>query len=305
MVDECADIIGMNLKAGINFIDTAPWYGHGVSERVVGQALKTFPRQAFYISTKVGRYEADTEHMFNFSKDKVVSSVKESLARLQVDYIDLIQVHDVEFAESLVQLAQHTIPALIQLKSQGLVRYIGITGYNLDTICRLVNFLPPGTISTVLSYCRATILDSSLLGRYQNFFKEKGIGLINASPIGMGLLSLVGPPNWHPATPLIKTSCLKAAKYCQERGMDISELALLWTIDQDVTTTLVSTADRGLAAKNVELSTQRLTSEQRKIVDELEDKFFKFLPARNWENLEVSKYWSKMNAGEFKQISDI
>ena len=122
------------VKAGINYIDTAPWYGQGRSEEVLGRALREVPRQAYYLATKVGRYELEVGGMFDFSRERVTRSVTESLERLGLDYIDLIQVHDVEFCQSLEQIVNFTIPALVKLKEEGKVRYIGLTGYSLDTM---------------------------------------------------------------------------------------------------------------------------------------------------------------------------
>ena len=113
------------------------------------------------------------------------------------------QIHDVEFCASLEQIVKFTIPTLLQLKAEGKVRYIGLTGYSLDTMKRLVCLLPPDTIDTILTYCRCTLVDQSLLEVLQ-FFKDRNIGVINASPVSMGLLSSRGPPAWHPATENIK-----------------------------------------------------------------------------------------------------
>lgn len=80
------------LKAGINYIDTAPYYGQGRSEEVLGMALKDVPRSAYYLATKVGRYNATFEGMFDFSAKKTRESVEKSLKLLGLDYVDIIQV---------------------------------------------------------------------------------------------------------------------------------------------------------------------------------------------------------------------
>ena len=122
------------------------------------------------------------------------------MANLEYD-----QIHDVEFCESLEQIVKFTIPALLSLKAEGKVRYIGLTGYSLDTLERLVSLLPPGTVDTILTYCRCTLVDQSLLSKHLEFFTSRGVGVINASPVSMGLLSSRGPPVWHPATQNIKS----------------------------------------------------------------------------------------------------
>ncbi len=80
------------LAAGVNYIDTAPWYGQGLSESVLGDALANVPRGSYFIGTKVGRYDKEVLGMFDFSKERVQQSVTESLARLKLEYVDIIQV---------------------------------------------------------------------------------------------------------------------------------------------------------------------------------------------------------------------
>ena len=86
------------LDAGINFIDVSPYYGLTVAETVLGKALKTISRDKYYLATKVGRYGEKIED-FDYSAARVTSSVDESLARLNVDYVDIIQCHDIEFVD--------------------------------------------------------------------------------------------------------------------------------------------------------------------------------------------------------------
>jgi len=304
--DESIKLVENVVKEGINYIDTAPWYGQGRSEQVLGKAFKKIPRKSYYIATKVGRYELEVGKMFDFSRSRIIKSVDESLERLGLDYIDLIQVHDVEFCESLEQIVKHTVPALLELKAAGKVRYIGLTGYSLDTLTRLVNLLPANTIDAILTYCRCTLIDQALLGTAKNFFTQKGIGIINASPVSMGLLSNRGPPSWHPATASIKAVCAKAAEFSQSHGHDITELAILWTLAlEEVPTTLISTASSTNMNKNIQLARQRITEEQKKAVEELIEKFFKFLSQNNWENIEVTSYWKQMQDASLHQNMDL
>ena len=85
------------------------------------------------------------------------------------------------------------------------------------------------------------------------YLKEHGIGLVNASPNGMGLLTHRGPPSWHPATPEIRSVCKDAAKYCDEKGVDISKLAMHFCIHThpEIATTLVATASLENLRKNI------------------------------------------------------
>jgi aryl-alcohol dehydrogenase-like predicted oxidoreductase len=223
--DEPAAIKGVHhgFECGINYIDTAPWYGQGVSESFLGKALRGVQRQKFFIGTKVGRYERDTPSMFDFSRKKALQSAEESLRRLGLEYVDVLQVHDVEFAPSIDLLVNETIPALKTLKDRGLCRFIGITGYSLPALKEIVQSSEVN-IDSVLSYCRLTLNDSSLL-EYLDFFDEKQVGVINASPVSMGLLTGSTQP-WHPASEEIKQACSKAVEYSRENGVDLSRIAL-------------------------------------------------------------------------------
>lgn len=107
-VSEAVRTVHEALDLGINFIDTSPYYGRTRAESVLGQALQGVERSRYLLATKVGRYDKDH---FDFSAARVTASVDESLLRLGVDYVDLIQCHDIEFG-SLDQLIHETLPAL-------------------------------------------------------------------------------------------------------------------------------------------------------------------------------------------------
>lgn len=183
------------LDSGLNYIDTAYWYGQGQSEVFLGKALKGIPREKFFIGTKVGRYERDYPRMFNFSPEMVTRSAYNSLKRLQLDHVDILQIHDVEFAPAIEMITDETLPALQCLKKQGLCRYIGITGYPLSALRTIVE-RSTVRIDCVLSYCRLTLNDSSLAHHF-DFFNSRKIGIINASPVGMGLLTSNGVQVLH------------------------------------------------------------------------------------------------------------
>ncbi|KAF5287953.1 hypothetical protein FQA39_LY15591 [Lamprigera yunnana] len=212
-IQQCKETLHKAIKAGINFIDTAPWYGHGVSEEVLGKCLEGIPRRAYYIATKVGRYEADPKLMFNFSADKTRESIDTSLKRLGIDYIDLIQAHDIEFAKSLDIIIDETLPVLNESVKNGKAKYIGITGYPVSTLSKCLNNskIP---IDSVLSYSRLSLLNSTL-NEYLSDFRLKNLGIVNAAGHCMGLLTNTGPQPWHPAPQSIKDICKEARVYCQ------------------------------------------------------------------------------------------
>ncbi|MBQ4030049.1 MAG: aldo/keto reductase, partial [Prevotella sp.] len=212
------------VENGINFIDVSPYYGHLKAETVLGKALKDIPRDKYYLSTKVGRYGKDGVNTWDYSAKRATESVYESMERLHVDYIDLINVHDVEFAD-LQQVVDETLPALVELRKKGIVRHVGITDLQPENLHWVIEHSPKGTVESILNFCHYSLNDDMLLD-YLDFFEEKGIGVINASPFSMGLLSQRGTPDWHPAPAALKEACAKAAAYCQEKGYPIEKLAI-------------------------------------------------------------------------------
>jgi len=246
-IDEAEGIrtVHTAIDLGINFIDVSPYYGLTKAETVLGKALKEIPRDAYYLATKLGRY-SDAE--FDFSASRVGTSVDESLARLNIDHIDLIQCHDIEFG-SLDQIVNETIPAMRKLQEQGKVQFIGITGLPLK-IFRYV--LDRTEVDTILSYCHHTLNDISLKTLIP-YLKEKQVGIINASPLGLGLLTNRGAPAWHPASDEIKETCARASAHCRSKGVDIAQLAIQFALDNpDLSTTLVGTANPEHLRQNVE-----------------------------------------------------
>mgnify|MGYP001473398365 CR=1 FL=1 len=233
------------IDCGINLIDVSPYYGLTKAETVLGKALKDIPRDKYFLSTKAGRYGADT---FDFSRDRIVSSLDESLKRLNVNEVDILYLHDIEFVPADIIL-EDAIPALQRLKSSGKIRFAGICGLPLELF---ETFLPRVEVDSIISYCHYSLNDTSLLGLLP-LLEANGIGLVNASPLSMGLLGTRGAPDWHPASPEIKEACLKAARFCAEQGADIAKLAVQFsTANERIPTTLVSTANPANIRKNAE-----------------------------------------------------
>ncbi len=232
------------IDLGINFIDTAPYYGATLSETVLGKALKGIPRQKYYLATKVGRYGLSD---FDFSAERVVRSVDESLQRLKVAHIDLIQCHDIEFVP-IDQVVEETIPALQKLQRHGKVRKIGINGLPLKIYSKVLDRI---SVDTILSYCHYCLNDITLV-RLFPYLKSKGVGIINAAPLAMGLLSERGPQKWHLASPEIRAACARAVAHCSAKKASISKLALQFAIGhRDIATTLVGSPTPAEVKQNV------------------------------------------------------
>ena len=158
--------------------------------------MKTVRVEPYVLATKVGRYGQEE---FDFRANRVTASVEESLKRIGVEYVDLIQAHDIEFGD-LDQIIGETIPALRKVQKAGKARFVGVTGLPLKAIRRVVEAVP---VDAVLSYCRFALNDTALLD-LAPLLKSRGVGIINASPLGMGLLSSRGTPPWHPAPAELK-----------------------------------------------------------------------------------------------------
>jgi L-galactose dehydrogenase len=220
------------VDSGINFFDVSPYYGLSLAEQRLGHALRGV-RQKVILATKCGRYGAAD---FDFSAARVKSSIAESLRRLQTDYVDLLQAHDVEFGD-VDQLLNETIPALRDVQQSGKARYVGISGYPLQILMSVAKRAP---IDTILSYCRYNLLVTDLDDSLAPFAKQNGIGLINASPLHMGLLSGSPVPDWHPAPAIVRRAAAEVLAVCHEQNVDAAKVSISFAAANPcVSTTLV------------------------------------------------------------------
>ncbi|MBO7468008.1 MAG: aldo/keto reductase [Bacteroidaceae bacterium] len=266
---EAIDAVFTALDNGMNFIDVSPYYGYYRAETVLGKALRQLPRDKYYLSTKVGRYGKDGVNTWDYSARKAKESVYESMERLGVDYIDLINVHDIEFAD-LQQVAEETLPALVELRDKGIVKHVGITDLQLENLRWVVEHTPAGTVESVLNFCHYCLCDDKLKDFF-GFFEERGIGIINASPLSMGLLSSRGIPEWHPAPKQLVEACSKAAAYCEAKGYPIEKLAIQYSVENPhICTTLFSSANPKNVEKNARWAEEpmddTLVAEVREII---------------------------------------
>jgi L-galactose dehydrogenase len=219
---ECIRAVHRAIDLGINCFDTSPYYGRGVSETRLGKALLG-RRQKAVVTTKCGRYDVDS---FDFSAGRVRRSIDETLKRLQTDYVDVLFAHDVEYGDP-VQVIEETIPALRAVQQAGKARAIGITGFPVKlllTIARAVK------VDAVMSYCRYNLLMDDLSAELAPFCEREGIGLFNASPLHMRVLSEKGPPEWHPAPAEVKAVARAVLASCQQRGVSVEDVALQYCL---------------------------------------------------------------------------
>jgi L-galactose dehydrogenase len=231
-IDEAEGIraVHVSVDNGINLIDTAPFYGLTRAETVLGKALREIPRDKYYLATKVGRY-GYKEQDFDFSAERVTKSVDESLDRLGIDYVDFIQVHDMEFGNP-DQSVVETLPALRKVQAAGKARFVGITCLPLKLYKYVMD---RAEVDQIQSYCHYCLNDTSLLGL-----------------LAMRLLTLEGPPAWHPAPAELKEKCAQAARHCHERGADIGKLALQFSVaNPDIPVNIVGSASPERMLKNI------------------------------------------------------
>ncbi|MNC21341.1 Pyridoxal 4-dehydrogenase [compost metagenome] len=166
-------------------------------------------------------------------------------------------LHDIEFGP-IGQVMEEGIPALEELKQSGKIRFFGVTGLPLNIFEAV---LSRTALDVILSYCHYSLNDTTLL-RLLPLLERQGTGLMNASPISMGLLSSRQVPDWHPASGDIQAACKRAAKYCRDKGEDIAKLAVQFsTANEQIPTTLVSTATPANIRNNI-LWTEEPVNEQ-------------------------------------------
>lgn len=248
--NEAIEAVFAAVENGINFIDVSPYYGHYKAETVLGKALRDIPRDKYYLSTKVGRYGKDGVNTWDYSAKRALESVDESMERLGIDHIDLINVHDIEFAD-LEMVVAETLPALVELREKGVVGHVGITDLQLENLKWVIDHSPAGTVESVLNFCHYTLNDDKLVD-FLDFFESRGVGVINASPLSMGLLSQRGIPDWHPAPSSLVEACRRAAEYCKKEGYPIEKLAIQFSVSNPrIASTLFSSANPENVLKNI------------------------------------------------------
>ncbi len=221
-VGEALRCVNIALERGMNYIDTAAYYGRGMSEVMLGRVLPQIPRDSYILSSKLGRYAP--QH-FDFSARRVAESVDISLERMQIDHIDIMFCHDIEFVD-LDQVVNETIPALREQVEKGKVRFIGVSGYPMKIFTEM---LSRSDLDVVLTYNHYTLQNDMALSLIEPC-REQNVGLINAAPFSARLLTNLELPVWHKATDEVREIAGKAAAHVRDRGSDIAKLALQYSV---------------------------------------------------------------------------
>ncbi|HCB98108.1 MAG TPA: aldo/keto reductase [Verrucomicrobiales bacterium] len=236
-LDEALRSVHVALEHGMNLIDTSPFYGRGMSEVLLGLALRDVPRESYLLCTKLGRYDLDH---FDFSARRGKESVDVSLHRLGTDHLDIALCHDIEFVP-MQQIVDETLPALKEVQKQGKVRYIGFSGYPQKIFKFIIDQID---VDCVLSYNQYTLQNTRFMDETVPYLQSKGVGVMNAGPFSARLLTDAPLPAWLKEPESVKEAARNVSLLCRERGSDIAKCALQFSIaNPAITTTIAGSAN--------------------------------------------------------------
>ncbi len=245
-VADVAATIHAGIDAGINLIDTSAFYGEGKSEEILGEVLAGGWRDKVMIGTKAGRI---THDRFDFSAAGMRSSLEASLRRLRTDHVEVLLAHDIEYADDYERIFTETAEVLHKLKAEGKCRFVGMSAYPLGILARAIERCQ---LDVVISYCHFSLQNTRLMTELMPVAERHGVGVLNASPLSMGLLTEQGPPEWHPANGEIRHACQTAAAKCRSRGWDIAALGMQFCFAESrIPSTITGTAKRSELEANL------------------------------------------------------
>ncbi|WP_321917845.1 aldo/keto reductase [Paraburkholderia sp. J11-2] len=270
-------LVGRALDAGINFIDTADVYSQGVSEQITGQALKNLkvPREQVVIATKVFGEMGSSPNERGATRYHIMDGVKASLKRLQLDHIDLYQIH----AFDPVTPIEETVHALDTLVQQGYVRYAGVSNWAAWQIVKALGIAQREGLARFESLqAYYTIAGRDLERELVPMLESEGLGLMVWSPLAGGLLSgkygrdqqgEAGSRrttfDFPPVNRERAWDCVDAMRpIAQAKGVSVAQIALAWLLHQKVVTSVIIGAKRvdqlddNIAATKVKLSVEEL-----------------------------------------------
>ncbi|KAK6346329.1 hypothetical protein TWF730_010655 [Orbilia blumenaviensis] len=221
-------------KPAVGF-DTSPYYGP--AEILLGHSLKSLspPRNTYFIATKIGRI-AGSE--FDYSPGWIRRSIDRSLKRLGVEYLDLVYCHDVEFVTWEEVLG--AVKTLRELRSEGKVSYVGISGYPVQLLAELSEKIQQSTgegLDAVMSYSNYTVQNTRLASQGLQRLRAAGVDcIINASLLGMGLLRTQGVPvgdmgDFHPSGDGLRKACSDVAGLVAGKGKKLEDVAYRWALE--------------------------------------------------------------------------
>jgi L-galactose dehydrogenase len=277
-LSEVAECVHSAIDAGVNLIDTSAYYGKGTSETMLGDVLTGGWREKAFICTKAGRLD---RAVFDFTPAGMRACLEGSLKRLRTDYVDVLLAHDIEFATDYEAVFDETARVLHDLKREGKCRYVGMSCYPLGLLRQAIERCK---LDVVISYCHFNLQNTRLLTELLPVTERFGVGVLNASPLAMGLLTNQGPPPWHPAPVAVKEACRRAAEVCRERNADVSFLGMQYCFAEPrIPSTITGTAKAEEFAVNLramrEPLDQRLLEDVQRVLAPVKDVTW---PSGNW-----------------------
>ncbi len=230
-------------EAGVRFFDTAPLYGHGLSERRAGAVLSSKPRSSYTLSTKVGRRlrasssaprdiwgeDLDNAVYWDFSGEGAVRSLEESLDRLGLDRVDLLHIHDPDnhYAEAVAG----ALPALAELRSEGRVGAISV---GMNQAPMLADFVRTGMVDCVLLAGRYTLLDQRGLDELLPLCADRGVSVIGAGVFNSGILAGGSTFDYGPAPDAVRVRVEAIRAVCDRHGVPLRAAAVQFPLRHPV-----------------------------------------------------------------------
>ena len=245
-VDEMAAISAVHyaLDHGVSFFDVSPFYGLTLAESRLGKALEG-QRKDIVLASKCGRYDLQD---FDFSRKKILQSIDESLGRLKTDYLDLFQLHDIEFVDKAIIL-EEAVPAIQEVVASGKARFWGITGLPVRYLAQIARETNP---DTVLSWGHYNLLEDEINDELVPISQEMDFGLMNAAPLMQRILSDGNLPPWHRSPDEVKALQPVLLELCKGYGVRLSDVALRYAMDHElIATTIVGMCELDVVKQNV------------------------------------------------------
>lgn len=242
--NEAISTVHYALDHGVNFFDVSPFYGLTLAESRLGKALEG-RRKDIILASKCGRYDLQD---FDFSRKKILQSIDESLTRLKTDYLDLFQLHDIEFVDKRIIL-EEAVPAIQEVVQSGKARFWGITGLPVRYLAQIARETDP---DTVLSWGHYNLLEDEINDELVPLSAEMGFGLMNAAPLMQRILSDANLPPWHRSPDEVRALQPVLLELCKSYGVRLSDVAIRYAMDHPkIATTIVGMCELEVVKRNV------------------------------------------------------
>ncbi|EWY39078.1 hypothetical protein N825_08730 [Skermanella stibiiresistens SB22] len=287
--DAALDTVAAAYESGVRLFDTAPLYGHGLSEHRIGTALRRYPRDGFVLSSKVGRLlkphgkvpppkldpsqggiftgELPFQPVFDYTHDGVIRSVEDSLQRLGMNRIDMVLIHDADmwthgdnYEARLEDVRTGALPALERLKAEGVIRAFG-AGVNQAEACE--RLMDVGRFDCFLLAGRYTLLEQGGLDRFLPRCVAEQVSIILGAPFNSGILATGAVEgaryNYLPAPPDVMRRVAAIEEVCRSHGVTLPAAALQFPLFHPAVTTVIpGSKSRAEAERNVALMMEEI-----------------------------------------------